>query len=75
MKTCNNCGKEIVGKRSDAKFCSANCRKTAYRKRTGGFYQFNTTCIFCEVGVLYYPAGNKFLKCNNCGKKWMPVID
>jgi hypothetical protein len=31
-KHCEYCGKPIVGKREDARFCSSKCRKYGHRK-------------------------------------------
>lgn len=32
MLTCNACGREFEAQRSDAKYCSTNCRVAAHRK-------------------------------------------
>ena len=31
VRTCENCGKLMVGRRSDARYCSARCRVAAHR--------------------------------------------
>lgn len=36
MKTCLNCGEDFLPARTDAKFCSNNCKQQAYLKRKDG---------------------------------------
>lgn len=40
---CLYCKKEFISKRADAKFCSANCRKNAFRSATDKYATLNAT--------------------------------
>ena len=74
MRKCKTCGEPILNKRKDAIYCSDTCRKAEYRKNKGLISQFNTDCIVCRKGVLYYPHNSQDLKCNECGTIWRIIV-
>jgi len=48
-KTCESCGKELIGKKWGAKYCGATCRKRGQRKRENHEQDMRRLLLFIEI--------------------------